>query len=392
MNRNTIVAMSVAAVLGTTGGVALAVNQSDRDTTTASSNTPTPMPSPTAKDPEVVPSESPAPTTDPTPPPSGTDDSTNEPLLWANKRVLHDGNVTVKLNLRNDVENVVRMAGGWVVAERNSPQEASYRMWWVTPDSTPSRFATVVGAWDADPTGKYIVGQGDDTKVTVWTPETGAARSWDSKQEGPTYSGFQGDKVLISMENKADGYGWQMFLWDPATGETTDPKAAEGGQAGDTVAAGYPHMTVSPGGSYLTGTTFPDGTPDPDMRCLHLESTNLKKNSVTWDTCDWMLYGIQGTFSPDGTRLLAVDRMTDGFGPGGYGVIDASDGPQKMVANVRTGDYTVRAEWADNDHLYVIRASDGDASNGYAIERCDFDSKCTKVATSKFAPAVGTTR
>lgn len=374
MNRNTIVALSMAAVLGTTGGVALAVQQSrsGNDTSTASAR-----PSSSA---------TPAPTKTPTL--SGQDDSTNEPLLWANKHELHDGETTVDLDLQGDVQRVVRMDGGWVVAERTSPQEAAYALWWVSEKNKPVQVADVIGSWDADPTGRYVVGLAASGGIHVWTAATGAAHIWPVKPGGATYAGFMGQRVLISMDNNADGLGWQQFLWNPVTDKTSNP---DGPAMGDQVTPGYPHLQVSPGGSYVTGTSGQEGAPDLGGSCLHLESTVLKKSRVSWNTCDWRLNSFENSFSPDGTRLLAVPSETDGFGPRTFGVIDASDSPRAMVALVDVPEWTMGAEWADNDHLYVVRASDGDMSS-YLIDRCDFNGTCTRVAASKAYPAVGATR
>lgn len=384
MERNRIIGLVVAGVLGITGGVSLAVNRDKTPQTASPAQTPSATPSQTASD-----SPSPSPTAGQEPTRvSGQEASTNEPLLWANKRQLHDGDRTVDLNLRGDVHRVVRMDGGWVVAERTNPQEATYALWWVTPKSAPSRFANVVGAWDADPTGRFVVGQTEDNKVLAWTARTGAAKTWDRNPEGPAYSGFMGERVLISMDNSADGLGWQRFLWDPATGQTEDPG---GPSAGDVVTPGYPHQMVSPGGAYITGTSNMEGSPALDGNCLHLESTVLKESRVGWNTCDWRLNGPENSFSPDGTRLLAVPNDTDGFGPRTFGVIDASDGPRKLVAEVTMPEWTMFAEFADNNSLYVVRADDIDQS-GYAIDRCDFDGECTEVATSRAIPAVGATR
>lgn len=387
MNRNTIVALSVAAVLGTTGGVVLAVSQA-RDnggTPTAAAST-SPPPSASAS-----PTGSTGQPTKGSNTTSGQKDSTNEPLLWANADELHDGDTVVELGLGGDVEQVVRMDGGWVIAERTSTQSADYTLWWMGATAgAPSKFAQVTGAWDADATGTWITGQGADGKVHAWTPATQADRTWSGDPEGAAYSGFVGDQVLISIDNQADGMGWQQFIWDPATGNYGDP-GPESGDGGDGVSAGYPHMTVSPDGSYFTGTVDADDSPDMDGTCLHVESTTVSKTKVRWKSCDWVLYGNQGPFSPDGTRLLAVPSQTDGFGPGAYGVVDASDGPGKLVAQVRMPEWTMLAQWADNDSLHVIRATDGDMTS-FAIDRCDFDGKCTEVATSRRMPAVGLTR
>ena len=387
MNRNAVVALIVAAVLGTTGGVAAAValgNKSRQPSAPVTTGRP-------------VTGTSTSPGSSPTSTPSSSEaPQTNEPLLWASAKAVHDGDQTIAMDLPGPgelrrVDKVVRMAGGYVVAQPTSTQEAAYDLWWVTRSSTPSRFAHVVGGWDVDPSGHLVVGQAENLKVVVWTPRTQAARPWDRNPQGTAYVGFLGQHVLISMENTADHSGWQMFEWDPTSGETTDPS---GPQQGDNVTVGFPQMGVSPGGSYLTGTVGNDGTPDPNGSCLHLQSTRLKTHDVSWDTCDWRGEPEPPEFSPDGTRILVIPKDSDGFGPGTFSVIDASDGPGKLVGTVDAPTWTLGARWADNDHLYVFGSLDDDPSanrKGTFIDRCDLQGSCERVHTVPGQAIVGST-
>ena len=390
MNRTTIVALSVAAVLGATGGVAMSL-QHDRTTpagpSAGATHSSTPKPKPTSSD-------SPSPTGTPTPATtavSGQDDSTNEPLLWASRRELHDGTTDVRLTqLHGEPSRIVRMKDGWVLTDQLLGDNPHTALWWIPKEGPQRQLATIVGSFDANAAGTKVTAYDASGKVRVWTPATGQVQTANLSGHGQAFAGFRGESVLISLDNQADGFGWQMFEWDPATGKVTDPNPLP--RAGDSVSIGYPAMSVSPGGSYIAGAADNEGNPDPNGHCLHLQSTSLKKNEVVWSTCDWRAYGPVTEFSPDGTRLLAVPKETDGFGPGEYGVIDASDGPGKLVAKVPMPDWTVEAQWADNDHLYVIRATDGDAQGGYEIRRCDLSGDCSVAATSTLRPVVGSAR
>lgn len=364
MNRNAVIALTIAAVLGTTGGVAVATLRGDHPNSGAPSGSATPG--------------------TPTPPPTPTTPPTNEPLLYATGEQIHDGKTVVPIKGPTNVANLNRIPGGYLVLAQTKPEEPRFDVWVIKTSGESYKIADIHGFADIDAEGKRLVARTyRDPNLSVWDLPTGKLIATSPDEATASSSAaFAGDDVLISLMRND---GFSMLRWNPASGEVTDDSGL-----------GYVNMSLSPGGSYVTGSVNEDGISAvmTDNFCLALRSTHLKKNKVAWETCDYRAYGSSGQaqFSPDGMRVLVVPKNTDGFGPGEYVVIDASDGPGKIVGRFLTPENTIGAKWADNDHLFVFGAlqSDPDTSAvGSFIDRCDFKGKCERLLTDPGELRVG---
>ncbi|MEO7350936.1 MAG: hypothetical protein ABIW17_03465 [Marmoricola sp.] len=378
MNRTTAVALIAAGIVGIAGGTVSAVVRGEDTGTTpspVSSRTPKATPKVTSK---VTPSASPSATS--TSSPSAVAEpgpaETNEPLLYAKGGKIHDGTRVVAFP-KGRVQRLARAGDGWLVATSASVEDfVTFNLWWLT-DSTPARRLAEVSSWDPDADGRRVAAYDVNAgQVKVWSLPTTKVTGVYATEGSPVLTpGFAGHDVLISQD-----IGTQIDLvrWNPDTGHSK------------IIGIGYDALSLSPGGSYLTGAVGPEGASGDTNPCLHLESTYLKKHHVSWKTCDWRVDSSPTRFSPDGTRLIAIPADSDGFGPGEFGIIDASDGPRKLVATVKAPALTLGAEWADNDHLYLYGSNNEDtASGGMWIKRCDLEGQCTPVATAKGNLTVG---
>jgi hypothetical protein len=121
---------------------------------------------------------------------------------------------------------------------------------------------------------------------------------------------------------------------------------------------------VSPDESLLAGlraTGYPRGQKNCAVMVQSADSAEL------WTTCDWNPV----EFSPDGSRVLALDSGTEGLGPNLMAVMDANTG--SIVAEYSTDGVFGRATFdADADSIVAVVAEGGQAS----IVRCTIDGQC----------------
>jgi hypothetical protein len=359
MNRFAVIVLSAAAVLGTTGGVAAATLHDRTGPTTAThgaaSKTPTA-----------------APTTD-TPTPTPGPSSDDQPLLYAAGRTIHDGGRSIRFSGPHHVAQLARTRTGYVLAEPTSSQEAAFDLWTVRPDGTTDDFASVGGLWDLNADGTRVVGFDNQTgQMTVWDLATGnLVSTFSGSSDAVGNAGFAGHDVYVTRSSANNQY--DVLRWDPDSGKVTKEPFI-----------GFEQLTLSPGGSYMTGLVGREGINVDANTCLAVRSTYLKKSTVDWHSCDYRTDAQTGRFSPDGTRLLAVPAGTDPSGPIEYDVIDASDGPRRLVATIKAPKLTLGAEWAGDDSLYVYgstRLDDPAQDHGTWIDRCTLDGTCTRLVT-----------
>lgn len=342
MHRITAIATGIAAVVGLAAGVTVAVTADDGGSA-PTRNSAAPKPA---------------------------------PLLYVGNGRIFDGDKVVPFRRKGRVHDVRRTTHGYLVGAAISPQDATFDLWNVSRDGSSTRLAQVAPVWDVDPGGTRAVGYDVHAgQIRVWDLRTGKQVSAYATEgtDVELTAGFAGRDVLISQRiPQSPGRPDRIDLvrWNPDTGVTSS--------AGRDRRTGYRQMSLSPGGSYLAGLVGPDGKPRNDLdQCLHVESTFLKQQAVSWSSCAWTDDGRPVRFSPDGTRLLAVPAGGARVHLREVGVLDASDGPDRPVARIALPHGTEQVEWAGDDHLWASGSFDhGEGQAGTWIRRCDFHGTC----------------
>jgi hypothetical protein len=99
-----------------------------------------------------------------------------------------------------------------------------------------------------------------------------------------------------------------------------------------------------------------------------------------WSRCAWNPV----EFSPDGTRVLAIDARTEGFGPNHVAVLDAQTGD--VVAEYTTSGTFGRATFDGSPDSIVTVLVDGRHA---ALVRCPTDGTGCELATPTASVALG---
>ena len=127
----------------------------------------------------------------------------------------------------------------------------------------------------------------------------------------------------------------------------------------------------------LMGQSGQDTVPgDPnDSPCAVL--TDLDDvNEGGWNSCTWRPF----EFSPDGSRVFALDTRTEGFGPRLVAVLDSETG-EALLDLSSEGTFGFSPSWESNDSVLVTLVQDGQA----AIVRCTVGVGCELATDPKAA-------
>jgi hypothetical protein len=300
-------------------------------------------------------------------------------LLYADAKVIHDGVDEIPHDAtEGDLRRLVRTKDGYLLANATSPQEPSFRLYAVAKDGTTTTVADVLGSWDLDESGTKVVGTDlESAGLFVWDL-TGRVLETSGRPRGATLDPvWQGDRVVLSGRTEEDGGAlWRVLTWEPSTGamELTDH-------------VGMTDWTGSADGELLAGSVGSDGvSTDESNPCLRVMTPPRGSGGDEWQTCDWRLNGpiAAGAFSPDGERLMAIPAQSDGFGPGVFMVMSATEGPRSGgVSEIDAPDWTLDAQWLDDDHLLVhSRVSDAENAGG-VLTKCDLEGSCEEVARAR---------
>ncbi len=376
MSRSTAAALIAAGVVGIAGGTVCAVVRGDGASGAASaSRSPTTTPSPSVRVPAPATSAGPSSAL----PGSGS-------ILYAGNRTIHDGKSTIRYDAPfGTPHRLVRSADGYLIEQATSAQLPNFRIYHVTPDGSTNRVADLAERWDLDATGTKVVGTDLDTgRPTVWDL-TGRVAARGRSFAHPVTAVWQGDRVLVSEEDEPQGAPpgndrepWRLFTWDPSTGTTRN-----------TGSPGMRGLTATVDGSLLSGSVNVDGVATWDTyACLRVATAPGAPGAPSapatdWTTCDWRAAGgVSQVFSPDGSRILAVQSQDDGFGPAEFASFATDKGPSAGVKAFLTPDWTQGATWLDGDHLLLVGRTDGDLTprTGSWIRTCDLSGDCRIVA------------
>lgn len=371
MNRTTVVALAAAAVIGTTGGVTLAVNSGgdgDDDPTasrsTGASRTPSTSPSTGATDPSG----------------SGKPAAAAELLYYADGAI-HDGdqNVAVPSGVAaGEVRALQRVDGGWLVVQ-------------VDQDSSGEDFNT----------GTYLSADGDDWRFGEWYG------SWDvtSDREGVAY----GNGVTWHVASFADrttepldildGVGKERPFMDIvnslrgiAIGENGIITGWDAGGTNRLVETEEDHWTHRDWGPKGVDVpiTSPDGTravaayPNADYAPENpvgdcLTGGKSSDPGSWWKECEIGAASLE-PWSPEGDRLLIQGTSNDGPGTSWLRVVDPLT--NKALSDFDPGGLLSGAEWGGDTTVFTLTYDE--TTNGAVIKRCD-----TTAATCEDVKRVG---
>jgi len=348
MNRTSAAALAAAAVVGIAGGTyaaSLGIGPGANDGQNAGDQQTT------------------EPTTSPTPTRSEETKAPSSPaqLLYMDSEKFHDGYTHVAVS-DVDIKNVralVRISGGWLVVTGTSPQQAAFRGKVVAANGNETDLGEFDGLWDINADGTQLVAHHEDGyRVTNLTDPAAVDvdLSGPAEATASANAAFAGNAVLTG--------------WTSATGDRTTLRTDLANRRRKVIPTGdLTGWTASPRGLLMTGEVVDEAT-----SCLE-GGRVLGNHGDWWRTCDWRGYGLRAQYTPDGERLLVVPSDTDGFGPGLYGVLDSETG--KILEDIELPDWTVNAEWGDNDEVFVLAQKESE-SKGQSIYRCKVGDECSE--------------
>lgn len=342
MNRLAIASLAVAAVLGATGGVTLAVANTGADTGDEDAS---------GRD---------AATTS-----AVSDDGAG--LFYYADGAIHDGDQDVAVPATvGDVLALQRVQGGWLLVE-----------------------ATEYTSGDPTRVGTYITEDGDDWRIGEWRG------AWDLtvERDRVVYGNGVSWKVADFAERKAtpldiiDGLGEELdFMTRPeivsgiavtARGVLTGWEERGENRIVQTETDHWTHELLalpptidvpltSADGTFAVGTyPNPDSTPTtPVGGCL--TGGRLDDVEGWWSEC-----GIgpasSDPFSRDGEQVLTGVSVNDGPSPSDLAVRDSATG--EVQHELDPGGYLEGVEWADEDGV-VVALTGGDDTTALTISRC----------------------
>lgn len=349
MNRTTVVALAAAAVLGTTGGVTLALSGTDKKEQPGADQ---------SSSSDARPSES-----------SGGDEPAADPTpLYYSDGAIHDGakNVSVPTEVAaGDVFELARVDGGWLVVQGVSDDNGNSRsIGTFVPESGE---AWRIGEWfgSADITAerdRLVYGNGFSWHVATFADRiTEPVDILDGLGKEPRFmeTGIAVPGIAIVTDGLITGWRsagttrlvvteedhWTHQDWGPRTVDVplTSP---DGTQA----VAAYRNPDYAPDrpvGDCLTG------GPADDVAAWWKECGIGAASSEPW--------------SPSGDRLLISGTTGDGPGPSWVRVLDPITGEEHSEFD--PGGLLGGAEWGDDTTVFTLTYHD--ESSGSLIKRCD---------------------
>jgi hypothetical protein len=275
-------------------------------------------------------------------------------------RKIHDGysHVAVSGIDIKKVSSLVRIAGGWLVVTATGPDETAYKGTVVAANGDQTDLGAFAGHWDINEDGTQFLAQfGDGYRVT---------NLMDPAAVNADLSGPAGATATATAAFAASAV---LTGWTSSPGDQTTVRTDLGTGRRKLIPTGsLTGWTASPRGLLMAGDAIDEAT-----TCLS-GGRVLGDHADWWHTCDWRGYGPRPQYTPDGERLLVVPSDTDGFGPTLYGVLDSETG--EIQEEIALPDWTVNAEWGDNDEVFVLVQKNGDAA-GRSIYRCRVGDECT---------------
>lgn len=374
MHRATVASLAVAAVLGTTGGIALAVQGSGGD-----------EPGPAA--------DSSAPTDDPsrggaTADPTSDPTSVNGAFYFADGAI-HDGDTSVPVPDSIDPVLLIALArvdGGWLLVQSgdDSPTDIAT---FVATDGDAWRIGGLQGHWDLAPDRSLLY---YDTG-TAWKQADFARRT--ASVVDVIGGGDSEPFDFMDLRNRIAGIAYSdeglLTAWQD-DGQVRIVSTDIDRRVQTVLGVGDIALPDSSGdGSVLAGGyDNPDYAPThPVGGCVTGGRTASASPSGWWQRCEW---GTRSTepFSPDGAALLLGQTVGDGPPGSGLLVVDPVSGA--VEHRLDAGGYLLGAVWSDvPGSVNVLVADDG--TGLLAINACEVASgTCHEVVQLEGAVVLGT--
>lgn len=346
MKRRDVAAILVAAALVGGGGGAYVAITGDRDQQTAQPGGPGTATQSAA--PSGTPSGTPH---SPTPNPHGGG------LFYLAGKTIHDGDRNAKFRSRGGdwwIQSLERVGDSWLVVEGSSDGGEQYEFEGsvVHEDGEQVDLGPLGQSWDVDSEGRILASPKSGRWVSI-DPATGDATELPLT-DGP---GEQPEEMADGEPRQwIQAVGDDVLTWWTAeSGSYLIRSERDGSEHVQVGPAGSHYPAVSPSGELAVAQDEdPDATGADGFCTIGGELTT----SDWWRTCDWRVHDRYAPYSPDGTRLLAVDIRSDGFGPGGFTVLDAATGDEQF--EMEAPPWTSGAVWLDNSTLLVEVNGDGD--------------------------------
>lgn len=356
MNRTSLAALAAAAVIGTTGGVTVALNAAGDDggepTADKSSSAATPKPDKSS---------------------DSSGKSTATPLYYADGAI-HDGskNVAVPTEVASgEVRDLAAVDGGWLVvqADTDSSGDEYFTGTYVAEDGGAWRIGEWRGNWDITAERDKVV----YSSGVTWHAATFADRSTEPLDvlagagKEPSYM-----DVVNSLNGVAIAQDGLITAWKD--GDTNRLVVTEEDQ--------WTHQPWGPSkplpGPVLPGVlTSPDGTEavvpygNVDYRPENPVGDCLAGGPVDdvdawWKECQ-IGEASPEPWSPSGDRLLIRGTSADGPGTSWVRVIDPVTG--KKVSEFDPTGLLWGAQWGDDDTVFTLAYDE--QTEGLLIKRCD---------------------
>lgn len=381
MKPKTGIALVVAALVGTTSGVVLAVTGQESPVAGPDASPSTPSIVETAAASPLEKGKSPSASKSPSNKSSAAAGGSfgagvakeNTPLLYVAQNTIHDGENRIEMNDLGDVNiaSVDRLAEGYLVGLlRSDTPRDYYSLTIVSASGAIEDLGRTTDNYDINIAKDRIVSVAYDTNRAVVWSSTGNVIGRTAKSAGNmelSHVGFVEDDVAI-VSTSFEGNS-RAIRWNPDTAKVTKftPPQLLG-------------LGLSPGGSFIAGNN--------SQGCLEVTTDRRVNKMHDWQACDWRTFGHQAQFSPDGSQVLAVPAATDGFGPGELAAFAIRADSSQPSGAFATPKLTVDAKWADETHLWVSGARGGDTEFGKGswIKKCDFGGQCTTVVKTDEGP------
>ncbi|KRA38971.1 MULTISPECIES: hypothetical protein [unclassified Nocardioides] len=370
MNRLTIVALTAAAVLGSAGGVGLAVATGGDDDSAGRDDVRTTSTADDRSDSGAI---------GPTDGPSSPVDEGGVLFYYADGAI-HDGNQSVAVPTgvgTGDVVALQRVKGGWLFVEGAEDDSGDpLRIGtFIATDGTSWRIGEWRGLWDvSSERDRVVYGNGVSWKVAEFaTRKASPLDVIDGPGEEHEYMVGSDTLPGISISGTGVLTGW-LKDGDHLIADTDTDHWAHALLA---LPRDIDVPITSANGKYANGNTEnPDYAPDnPVGSCL--TGGRLDAVEQWWEQCERRAASTT-PYSSDGEQLLVGIATGDGPSPSNLEVLDPTTGKLLHEIDPGKGTYLLGAEWASDGTVVTLTGLD--STPALSINRCRVDKgTCTPV-------------